>query len=311
MAKGLFLERFGKTCKKLREKSGHTVLSLASFSERLGSSEFQFTHSTVSRWENGEFIPSATRLLAMAKGCVTPLSEYYRALGATDTEICGHTLTPQQQAVVDQLHSADGEYLLKVRWLLAEGRENQKQLIRSMLDELAKEAPADDLRPPAAVVDLTDSKVIATDDSDDSESVRRYRAEDVRLAAGSGALVDQEPIPGEIKFMRTWLRSHGLQAKNLLLVNVIGDSMFPTIEEDDSVLIDESRRAPRSGRIYGLRTADGLLVKRLRKRGGRWWADSDNNAYEPRPIGEDDQTLGLVVWWAHTEELSDQRSSAK
>ncbi len=38
-------------------------------------------------------------------------------------------------------------------------------------------------------------------------------------------------------------------------------------------------------------TPDGLLVKRLRKRKGRWWADSDNDVYEPRPISRSDRAL--------------------
>ena len=139
-------------------------------------------------------------------------------------------------------------------------------------------------------------------DDDDFDSVRRYDADEVRLAAGGLGFVDREPLAGEVKFRRDWLGSHRLEAKNLMLLDVIGDSMLPTIEERDSVLIDESRRKPRSGRIYGLRTTDGPLVKRLRKRGGRWWADSDNDKYEPRLMSEEDQTLGRVVWWAHTEE---------
>ena len=137
---------------------------------------------------------------------------------------------------------------------------------------------------------------------DEYESVRRYSAEDMRLAAGVRAFIDREPTPSEVRFRKDWLRSHALAAKNLMLLNVIGDSMFPTIEEGDSVLIDESRRAPRSGRVYGLRTLDGPLVKRLRRRAGRWWADSDNGEYKPRLMRENDQTLGQVVWWAHTEE---------
>ena len=137
---------------------------------------------------------------------------------------------------------------------------------------------------------------------DEYESVRRYNAEDLRLAAGVRAFIDREPQASEIRFRKDWLQTHALAAKNLMLINVIGDSMFPTIEDGDSVLIDESRRAPRSGRVYGLRTLDGPLVKRLRKRQGRWWADSDNGEYKPRLMREDDQTLGQVVWWAHTEE---------
>ena len=45
-----------------------------------------------------------------------------------------------------------------------------------------------------------------------------------------------------------------------------------------------------------------LHLKRLRKRQGRWWADSDNGEYKPRLMRENDQTFGQVVWWAHTEE---------
>ena len=124
----------------------------------------------------------------------------------------------------------------------------------------------------------------------------------MQLAAGARAFIDREPRASEIRFRKDWLQTHALAAKNLMLINVIGDSMFPTIEDGDSVLIDESRRVPRSGRVYGLRTLDGPLVKRLRKRQGRWWADSDNGEYKPRLMREDDQTLGQVVWWAHTEE---------
>ncbi len=138
-------------------------------------------------------------------------------------------------------------------------------------------------------------------DDGEYDSVRRYKPDDIRIAAGQIAFVDREPVPGEVKFRHDWLESHGLEAKNLMLLDVTGDSMVPTIEESDSVLIDESHRKPRSGRIYSVVTTDGPLVKRLRKRGGRWWAESDNDKYEPRPLGEEDRTLGRVVWWAHTE----------
>ena len=196
--------------------------------------------------------------------------------------------------------------------------------ISTMRDEMARRAEATETalkelvsRLPPAAHNLEDDtaqrspaggKVLpfvpATEsvDDDDFDSVRRYDADEVRLAAGGLAFVDREPLAGEVKFRRDWLGSHRLEAKNLMLLDVIGDSMLPTIEERDSVLIDESRRKPRSGRIYGLRTTDGPLVKRLRKRGGRWWADSDNDKYEPRLMSEEDQTLGRVVWWAHTEE---------
>ena len=29
-----------------------------------------------------------------------------------------------------------------------------------------------------------------------------------------------------------------------------------------------------------------MLIKRLRKRQGRWWADSDKEKYEPQPLAQ-------------------------
>ena len=73
--------------------------------------------------------------------------------------------------------------------------------------------------------------------------------------------------------------------------------MEPTICDGDSAIVDESRRSPLSGKIYALRATDGLLVKRLRKRDHRWWADSDNEKYEPQPLDDRARILGRVVWW--------------
>ena len=136
---------------------------------------------------------------------------------------------------------------------------------------------------------------------EDYESVRRYESEDVRLAAGTGTFADQEPVPSEVKFLKSWLRDHRLRAKDLFLADVLGDSMETTIYDGDSALVDESRTSPRSGKIYALRTGEGPLVKRLRKRDHRWWADSDNEEYEPQPLDDRARIMGRVVWWAHTD----------
>ena len=136
---------------------------------------------------------------------------------------------------------------------------------------------------------------------EDYESVRRYESEDVALAAGTGTFADQEPAAGEVKFRTSWLRKRRLRAKDLFLVDVSGDSMEPTICDGDSALVDETHRSPRSGKIYALQAGDGPLVKRLRKRDHRWWADSDNDKYEPQPLDDRARIMGRVVWWAHTD----------
>ncbi len=136
---------------------------------------------------------------------------------------------------------------------------------------------------------------------EDYEPVRRYESEDVRLAAGTGTFAGHEPVAGEVKFHTSWLREHHLRAKDLFLADVLGDSMETTIYDGDSALVDETHTSPRSGRIYALRTGEGPLVKRLRKRDHRWWTDSDNEEYEPQPLDDRARIMGRVVWWAHTD----------
>ena len=136
---------------------------------------------------------------------------------------------------------------------------------------------------------------------EDYESVRRYESEDVRLAAGTGTFADQEPAAGEVKFRTSWLRKRRLRAKDLFLVDVLGDSMERTIFDGDAALVDETHRSPRSGKIYALQAGEGPLVKRVRKRDHRWWADSDNEEYEPQPLDDRARIMGRVVWWAHTD----------
>ena len=82
------------------------------------------------------------------------------------------------------------------------------------------------------------------------------------------------------------------------------------IFDGDSALVDETHTSPRSGRIYALRTGDGLLVKRLRKRDHRWWADSDNEEHEPQPLDDRARIMGRVVWWGRTRIEGDDGQGA-
>ena len=171
------------------------------------------------------------------------------------------------------------------------------QRTKEELDRLRRAAGTPELPDP----DVSPIQSAPSWHDEDYETVRRYESEDVALAAGTGTFADQEPAPGEVNFRKSWLRKHHLRAKDLFLVDVSGDSMERTIFDGDSALVDETHRSPRSGKIYALRTGDGPLVKRVRKRDHQWWADSDNDKYEPQPLDDRARIMGRVVWWAHTD----------
>ena len=120
-------------------------------------------------------------------------------------------------------------------------------------------------------------------------------APDVRLAAGTGEIVfDESPemsIAVATAALASWARP-----ERLTCVRAVGDSMEPTICDGDLVVIDAGRTAPLEGHVFAVRTAAGLVVKRLRQSGGRWLLASDNSVHEPRTVAEEDRVLGQVAW---------------
>ena len=72
--------------------------------------------------------------------------------------------------------------------------------------------------------------------------------------------------------------------------------MAPTIRDGDLVVLDSGRAESLDGQVFGVRTDEGLVVKRLRHIDGRWHLDSDNPGREPRPVTGGEQILGQVAW---------------
>ena len=171
------------------------------------------------------------------------------------------------------------------------------QEMAGMLDELASQAKQQAERLPDVIPISPGMGDLLREYYD---FVPRYSSDSVRLAAGIDSVVDQEDLAGHVAFRKTWLGSNGLRAKNLSLVDVMGDSMEPKLLDGDSVLVNHASRDPIEGRVFAISTGDGPLVKRLRQEGGRWWAHSDNPNYKPRTLGEDAGVIGRVVWTAHT-----------
>lgn len=126
----------------------------------------------------------------------------------------------------------------------------------------------------------------------------------VKVSAGHGALADTEARLGRYGFDRAWLkRMSGGNPENLSIVRVSGDSMAPTLQDGDDILVEQSLESTkvRDG-IYVLLRDETLLVKRvaLEPMSGKLAISSDNPAYpswhgcEPREV----HILGRVIWSA-------------
>ena len=123
---------------------------------------------------------------------------------------------------------------------------------------------------------------------------------EVATAAGNGRLLEGEHVTGHLAFQRSWLKSHGIDAAQCMVIGVEGDSMEPTLPNGCSILVDHSRRTRRKGRIYVLQTEDGLIVKRTGREKSGWQLISDNPYWPPAPWPDDARIVGEVRWAART-----------
>lgn len=74
---------------------------------------------------------------------------------------------------------------------------------------------------------------------------------------------DHVVIKSELAFKRTWLKSEGLQEKDLSIITAKGDSMSPTISDGAILLINSNYKRLESGRVYAIVVNDEVRVKRL------------------------------------------------
>ena len=94
----------------------------------------------------------------------------------------------------------------------------------------------------------------------------------LQAAAGGGALDLDETVKSYAYFRHEWLSRQGLVAERCSIIGVMGESMEPTLPEGCVILLDRNRRSRREGRIFVLRTEEGLVVKRAGKGRRRWLA---------------------------------------
>lgn len=86
---------------------------------------------------------------------------------------------------------------------------------------------------------------------------------DVRGSCGDGALVGDVAVKGEIVFKRRWLDSLGVKPEDLATVYAQGDSMSPTIQDGQVLLVNIKETIPQSSKIYIVCIDGQLYIKRL------------------------------------------------
>ncbi|MEA1914775.1 MAG: S24 family peptidase [Campylobacterota bacterium] len=133
-------------------------------------------------------------------------------------------------------------------------------------------------------------------DSTDRYWIRYYP--DVSVSAGGGAYEAQDDYD-KLEIPPYFVQMLGGEnvLKNLEAINVIGDSMEPTLNSDDVIFVDKSIENLNKEGIYAFTTEHGLFVKRIQRRiDGNLDVISDNKEYPMQIVPPHEiQLIGKVV----------------
>lgn len=142
---------------------------------------------------------------------------------------------------------------------------------------------------------------VRSDFSPEQVSVPEY---DVRASAGGGFIVDEERIKDVWQFSKRYLVDElRLRPRNLMVVEVEGDSMLPTLHSGDRILVDHSETNPGKDGIYVTWNGQATVVKRLEaipySEPPMVVLISDNKNHNAYTVAADVvRVVGRVVWYA-------------
>lgn len=203
--------------------------------------------------------------------------------------------------VIEQLCAERGEDFAGLSRMLGRNPAYIQQFIRRGIPKRLREEDRRKLARYFAIPEsmLGGPRLSENDHSADLVAVRR---DAIRVSAGPGAIPVDESGKPYFAFDERWLKAlTATPANQLTVIRVEGDSMAPTLNTGDDILVDLADRIERlRDGIYVLRVDDALLVKRLALNpvARRVTVQSDNPAYADWPdcaIGEI-HCVGRVIW---------------
>lgn len=254
------MESFGDRLREAREALGWNQLKAG----EMAGLDFR----TIQRWELGHRMPDRHRVMGLAYLYGRPLGWFYRNDSEYQPPLFREPMSDRVSLLVRVLRAAASSTGYSLEELFG-------------LEGLSvHDFPPDQLPEPGV----------------DYDPVPFVDPFPLQAAAGAGAEVLDESRASHIRMEPRWLRSHALNPELCDVISVSGDSMEPTLPDGCSILVDRSSTELREGRIFVVRTGDGLVVKRAVLGDGRWFLQSDNRFWESVPVREDDDVIGEVRW---------------
>lgn len=120
---------------------------------------------------------------------------------------------------------------------------------------------------------------------------------DVRASCGNGQVVERAAVVSLIQVNKSWVNRHCGDAnpRALNVLGVTGDSMAPTLNDGDFVIIDTSATRIFTDAMYAFSLDDDLFIKRIQRVGRDLCIISDNDRYRSFTLTSTDLEHGFKV----------------
>lgn len=121
---------------------------------------------------------------------------------------------------------------------------------------------------------------------------------DVRASAGNGVMNFGEVVADHVSLPVSYLKDQlRVNPKDACGIYVNGDSMEPALDDGGIALLDRSQeaRSNKADGIYTFRIGDELFIKRLERQGSRIVVHSDNRAYTPWEMTDEDKASMKIL----------------
>jgi phage repressor protein C with HTH and peptisase S24 domain len=119
-------------------------------------------------------------------------------------------------------------------------------------------------------------RVVVADDND--AAFTQIKMVKLRLSAGiMGFQADPDYSEGGTLGVPTnWIERRLYVPERLIAIRVKGESMEPSLYEDDIVVVNTADTKLVDGNVYAVNYEGEAVVKRLTRDAGKWWLSSDN-----------------------------------
>ena len=208
-------------------------------------------------------------------------------------------MKPEPRLVIERLCAERGDDFAGLSRMLGRNPAYIQQYVRRGVPKRLKEA---ERRKLARYFAISESLLGGPAEDSGPGGLVPVKRVAVRAPAGPGALVARETAKPYFGFEPRWLKNlTATPPSRLSIIRVEGDSMAPTLNAGDDILVDSGDCADRlRDGIYVLRADEALIVKRIAIHpiGRQVTVQSDNPAYPDWPDCDREKMtcIGRVIW---------------